>query len=80
MEHQFEVGHTDIAHSVSRLQSMVQDPTVSSLNEAYRVAAYVHSTASFKLGGKVVAGQKYLVSLRNYCSGGEDKNTRLKSK
>ena len=48
----------DIAHSVSRLQSMVQDPTVSSLNEAYRVAAYVHSTASFKLGGKVVAGQK----------------------
>ena len=48
----------DIAHSVSRLQSMVQDPTVSSLNEAYRLAAYVHSTASFRLGGKVVAGQK----------------------
>jgi hypothetical protein len=36
----------------------VQDPTVSSLNEAYRLAAYVHSTARFRSDGKVVAGQK----------------------
>ena len=51
----------DIAQSVSRLQSKTESPTVSSLDAAYRLAAYIASTASFKLGGKVRAGQKDVI-------------------
>ena len=47
-----------IAHSVSRLQSKTDSPTVSCLDAAFRLAAYVASTASFKLGGKIRPGQK----------------------
>ena len=56
----------DIAQSVSRLQSKTESPTVSSLDAAYRLAAYIASTASFKLGGKVRVGLAPVRKLRSY--------------
>ena len=43
----------DIAHSVTRLQQYNDEPTVGAMNDAIRVAAYVGSTANFRLGGAV---------------------------
>ena len=47
----------DIAHSISRLQSVV---TTSSLNGAIRVAAYVGSSNGFRIGGAVTTWQNVL--------------------
>lgn len=47
----------DIAHSVTRLQQYNDSPTVGAMNAAIRVAAYVGSTADFRLGGAVQTGE-----------------------
>jgi hypothetical protein len=46
----------DIAHTVSRLQSVGNNPTVSTLHSAIRCAAYVGSTSEFRIGGAVTTG------------------------
>ena len=47
----------DIAHSVSRLQQLSQNPTKSAYSEAVRVAAFIGSTSDFKLGGRIISGE-----------------------
>lgn len=47
----------DICHSVSRLQQFGENPTKSALDAAIRVAAYLSSTADFRIGGKVCYGE-----------------------
>ena len=47
----------DICHSVARLQQYGDRPTKGALSAATRVAAYLSSTADFKIGGPVSYGK-----------------------
>ena len=50
----------DIAHSVSRCQSVLQHPTIGAMNNAVRIASYLGATADFRLGGRIVRGNNII--------------------